>query len=110
MNPRITEEIVFLNRLLLEAAFPGEITPVQLELELVYGEWIGTEEVIGYKCIIILNGFQAFRIFNRLKTEEVCSLMIPINSKVMVVAKPLRVITLNGERIWELEAYYIRKI
>ncbi len=110
INPQITEEIVFLNRLLLEAAFPDEIWPEQLELELVYGEWIGTDDVIGYKCILIVNGAQAFRIFNRLKTEEASSLIIPINSKIMVVAKPVRVITLNGERVWELEAYYIRKI
>jgi len=110
INPQTAEEIAFLNRLLLEAAFPEEITPVQMEMELVYGEWIGTQDVVGYKCNLIVNGILSFRVFNRLNTQDSCSLMIPINSKIMVVAQPIRVVTNNGERMWLLEARFIRKI
>lgn len=109
-EPAAQEEIVFLNRLLLETAFPDQIKPVQVEMEIVYGEWVGTEEVIGYKCFVNLSGAIAFRVFNRLRPEEGCSLMIPVNTKVLIVAKPLRVITKNGEKSWLLETYYIRKI
>jgi hypothetical protein len=105
------EETGFLNRLIMEAIFPGVIAPIQITAELVAGEWLGTEEVISYHGRIVFKGPESFKVFLRRRPRDASPLMIPPDSRVLVVAKPLEPITSQqGRLMWLLEALYIRSI
>lgn len=105
------EEMAFVNRLLTEAAYPSEIKKVTVQIEVVYGIWIGYDEVKSYKSIIEFKGPECFKIFNRTKPEDASREMIPVNSSVLIVAKILQPFSLQGRgKGWLLEGIYIREI
>ena len=105
------EEVVYLNRLLLEAVYPQEIRYVQVLCELVAGEWVGLEEVESYRCLIQFSGPESFKVFNRRREQDASPAMIPTNTRVLVVAVALKPVTGNqGIRVWLSEGIYIRRI
>jgi hypothetical protein len=108
--PALTDdEIAFWNRLLLERAFPNSIRKFSMEVELIRGEWDKEENVTSYRCRINFTGSECFKLFNRRVPSSLET--IPLNTKALIIAKPLRPVTLeNSKRIWYLEGVYLRNI
>jgi hypothetical protein len=104
------EEITFCNRLLLEEAFPEDIKKVRVQIELVLGEWIGMEEVKSYRGLIYFEGPEAFKIFHRRKEKDASSLWIPLNSKILIVVRPVDIVEMSDNQVWLFEGYHIRHI
>lgn len=105
------EEKAFVNRLLIETVYPAEINKVSVQVEIVYGVWIGYDEVKSYKSIIEFKGLEAFKIFKRKRPQDASGEMIPINSTILIVAKIIKYFTLeDGEKGWFLEGLYLRGI
>lgn len=106
------EELAYLNRLLLEAAFPDDIVPVTVRMEIVSGEWIDfDEDVRSYRGLIDLTGPASFRIFSRRRPADASAFMIPRDTRVLVVVKPVDPITTQlGPRYWLYRGYHIRTI
>jgi hypothetical protein len=105
------EERAFVNRSLMEAAYPAFIRPITMQLELMYGVWIGYNEVKSYTSIIEFNGLECFKIFKRSKPSEGAPEMISMNATVLIVAKIVDIYELdNGEKGWLLEGFYIREV
>jgi hypothetical protein len=106
-----TEERAFVNRLLLEVAYPTFIKKFEIEVEILYGAWIGYDEVRSYKSIISFRGIECFKLFKRKSTRNASRDTIDVNATVLIVAKVIEPITLvSGERAWYLEGLYIREI
>jgi hypothetical protein len=105
------EEAAYLNRLLLETAYPEDVLPVTVTCELVSGEWISLEEVRSYHGLIMVQGPPSFLVFNRRRPSSVPELAIPANSRALVVATPeAPVESPTGGRVWLCRALYIRSI
>ena len=105
-----SEEIPFINRLLLESVF-SEIKKIEIQLEIIHGEWIGTEKVKSHKAYVIFNGVEAFKVFHRRRTKNNSIQWIPINSRILIIVKPEKVITLDsGYKIWQFIGKNIRKL
>lgn len=105
------EEQRFVNRLLMESAYPGDIKTIAMEMEIMYGIWIGYDEVKSYKSIIYFKGIECFKIFNRKKINEASREMIRLNSPVLIIAQIIDVHTFEkGEKGWKLEGHYIREV
>ena len=106
-----TEEMAFVNRLLTEAAYPSEIQKVTVQIEVVYGIWVGYDEVKSYKSIIEFTGPECFKIFYRKSTKKISEEMIPVNSTIIVVAKIVKPFLVDGrEAGWFLEGVYVREV
>ena len=105
------EEMAFLNRLILETAYPENLAPVAVVCELVAGEWVGLEEVKSYHGLVVFEGAESFKVFGRRRPADASSLMIPVNSRVLVVASPVSPVeTALGQVYWLSRALYIRRI
>ena len=105
------EERTYLNRLLIEAAFPEDIHPVRVRGEIVGGEWIGTEEVKTYRGSVDFRGAPSFLVFERRRPSSASSLMIPLNSRVLVAVLPIDPIeTIRGDSSWLFDVLYVRQI
>ena len=106
------EELAYLNRLLLEKVFTDDIRPVTVRMEIVSGEWIDfDEDVRSYHGLIDLVGPASFRIFPRRRPADASSLMIPRDTRVLVVVKPVEPIdTRWGAEYWLFRGYHIRTI
>jgi hypothetical protein len=105
------EEMAFVNRLLIEAAYPSEINKVIVQIEVVYGVWIGYDEVKSYRSIIEFKGPECFKIFKRIRTKNASREMIPVNSTVLIVAKIIEPLSLQDSgKGWRLEGFYIREV
>ena len=105
------EELAMVNRLLMEAAFPNEITGIAMQVEIVYGAWIGYDEVKSYKSIITFRGVECFKIFKRKLPEKASPEMISVNATVLIVARIDRTATLSdGRNAWLLDGLYIREV
>lgn len=105
------EERTYLNRLLLEAAFPTDIVPVRVRGEIVGGEWIGTEEVRTYRAAVDFQGAASFFVFERRRPASASSLMIPMNSRVLTAVLPVDPIeNIKGDRTWLFNVLHVRQI
>jgi hypothetical protein len=105
------EEMAFVNRLLLEAAYPAEMKKFEIQVEVLYGMWIGYDEVKSYKSIISFTGVECFKLFKRKNKRNVSKEMIDVSVIVLIVAKVIEPITLiTGEKAWHLDGLYIREI
>ncbi|MBN2533051.1 MAG: hypothetical protein JXB88_09170 [Spirochaetales bacterium] len=107
-----TEEMAFVNRLLMEAAYPSEIKKVTVQMEMVYGVWIGYDEVKSYKCIIEFQGPECFKVFKRRDKDDASQdMMIQVNSTVLIIAKILKPFsTQERGKGWLLKGFYVREI
>jgi hypothetical protein len=79
--------------------------------KIVSGEWIGAEEIRSYQGLVEFWGTEAYKVFLRRREDEASSLMIPQNSRVLVVARLVRPVqSIEEESIWLAEAAHVRKI
>ena len=79
--------------------------------KIVTAEWLESEDILSYQGLVVFYGYQAYRIFLRRRPAQASSLMIPQNSKVLVVAKLIEPVPgMDKQLIWQSEAAYVRKI
>jgi hypothetical protein len=80
-------------------------------IELISGEWIGTEDVKSYACLIDFSGPGFFKMFPARAPRDPSPDMVFLNSRVLVVARPIGLTTSHqGEKRVQLEGIYVRVI
>jgi len=80
-------------------------------IELISGEWIGTEDVKSYACLVEFSGPGFFKSFPARAPKEPAADMVFLNSRLLVVARPIGLTTSHqGEKRMLLEGLYIRVI
>jgi hypothetical protein len=80
-------------------------------IELISGEWIGTEDVKSYSCWIEFSGPGFFKSFPARPPQNPTPDMVFLNSRLLVVARPLTVTTSHtGEKRMLMEGIYTRPI
>ncbi len=104
------EELAYLNRLLLDYFFADSVRPVTILGEIVSGEWIGTEEVRSYNCLVRFTGSESFKVFHRRRASRASAVMIPENAKVLVVVVPVSPVELEKTTMWLTDVLYVRRI
>ena len=96
----------------------GTVTGVQLlnpeqatfqaRVELVTGEWEGLEEVRSYRCFVLFEGPEFFRLLPKRKNPASAQ-QVGINDRVIVVARALEPLADgDGRADWLLRGYHLR--
>ena len=104
------------NRLLLLEGSIGEVVVLddrpeawKVRVELVAGEWIGTDEVRGYRCWVTFAGPEYAEIFPAEAPEEPSPGWLPRHARVLVLARVLApVLTPLGEKVMTVEGLAVR--
>lgn len=79
------------------------------QVELVYGEWIGLEEVRSYSCWVMFSGPRFFPVFPPRVPRNPPPGIIQANDRVLVVAKALQLVEIDGgEKVWVLQGVHAR--
>ena len=105
------------NRLLLLEGSISEVVVLddrpgawKVRVELVAGEWIGTDEVLGYRCWVTFTGPEYAEIFPAEAPEEPSPGYLPPHARVLVLARALApTLTPLGERVMTLEGLAVRE-
>lgn len=105
-----SEELAYLNRLLLDHFFADSVKPVTILGRIVAGEWIGTEEVKSYSCLVRFSGSESFKVFYRRRESEASAVMIPENTQVLAVVAPVSPVELENSTQWLTDVLYVRRI
>lgn len=80
-----------------------------VRVQLLSGEWIGMEEVKSYGCYVTFSGPEFFNVFPARAPKNPDSTTVLVNSRVLVVARPLEMTTTpQGEKLLSLEGLYVR--
>jgi hypothetical protein len=80
-------------------------------IELISGEWIGTEDVKSYSCWIEFSGPAFFKSFPARAPKDPTPDMVFLNSRLLVVARAIGVTTSHqGEKRMLMEGLYARTI
>jgi hypothetical protein len=83
----------------------------RVRIELISGEWIGTEDVRSYTCYVDFAGPEYFKIFPLRPPKNPTLGAIAINSRVIVVGRPLKVTkTPMGENHFLVEGMFVRAV
>lgn len=83
----------------------------RVRIELITGEWIGTEDVKSYSCYVDFTGPEFARIFPARPPRVLPPGVIAINSRVIVVGRPVMVTTTpQGEKRVLVEGMFVRSI
>ena len=104
------------NRLLLLEGSIGEVVVLddrpqawKVRVELVAGEWIGTDEVRGYHCWVTFAGPEYAEIFPAEVPDEPPPSYLPRHARVLVLARALApVVTPLGEKVMTVEGLAVR--
>jgi hypothetical protein len=81
----------------------------KVRIEIITGEWIGTEDVKAYASYVEFTGPEFFAVFPARAPRTATPGVIAANSRVLVVAKPTGIITTpTGEKQVLLDGAYIR--
>jgi hypothetical protein len=81
------------------------------QIELVGGEWLGVEEVVTYRCYLLLQGPRFANSVPARRTRTQHPDEIVLNSRILVVARLLGLFDLeNGTTVPVLDALLIRKM
>jgi hypothetical protein len=105
------EETGFVNRLVLEEAYPSFIRKYSCTIDIAESEWIGYESITTYRSLIRLQGADCFRFFVRQDKENASPEYIPAFSTIVTVVKLDKIISLpDGTKAWLLEGLYIRQV
>ncbi len=108
---RNREESGYLNRLIMEEAFPGEIAKHTLLVEIAASEWTGYETINVYKSILRVSGTGSYGFFVRKDKDVEPTDYVPVFSMIMAVVKIDRTVLLeNGEEVWLLDGIYARQV
>ena len=105
-----SEEMAYLNRLLLDYFFADSIQPVTILGKIVSGEWIGTEDVKSYSCLVRFSGPESFKVFHRRRPSRASAVMIPENAKVLAVVVLVSPVELEKSTQWLTDVLYVRRI
>ncbi len=109
--PTEDDERGYVSRLLLEEALPGLISPVEVAVELVSGEWIGTDEVRSYHALLILNGSESFKVFVRRRAGEGGHGVLETGSRVLALVSLVETVELTGGTpAWLAQCHRIRPV
>lgn len=81
------------------------------QIELVGGEWLGVEEVVTYRCFLLLEGPKFANAIPARRTRTKNPEEIEVNSRIMVVAEYMGLFDMNdGTTVAVLRAHHIRSI
>jgi hypothetical protein len=98
-------------RLLLEEGLKGAIAPVEVDVDLVTGEWIGTEDVRSYHALLVVTGPESFGVFARRRAPEPGSPVITTGAKVAALVSVVEPVELTGgTAAWLVECHHIRAV
>jgi hypothetical protein len=85
---------------------PGSWT---VRVELMAGEWVGVDEVRGYRCWVTFSGSAYADVFPGEAPDEPSPSYIPLHTRVLVLGRPLSpVVTPLGERVMTVEGLAVR--
>jgi len=105
------DERGYVSRLLLEEGLGGMIAPVEVAVELVSGEWIGTDEVRSYHALLIVSGPESFDVFVRRRTPEPGSPVITTGAKIAALVSIIEPVELTGgTAAWLAQGHHIRAV
>jgi hypothetical protein len=83
----------------------------KVRIELITGEWIGTEDVKSYYCYVEFTGSEYFKIFPARPPRNANRDLVTLNSRVLVVGRVVSVGTTPlGEKRVLVDGAYIRSI
>jgi len=83
----------------------------RVRIELITGEWIGTEDVKSYTCYVDFTGPQYSKIFPDRPPREPAPGTVVINSRVIVVGLPVQVVsTPLGEKRVLVQGMLVRVV
>jgi len=83
----------------------------KVRIELITGEWIGTEDVKSYYCYVEFTGSEYFKIFPGRPPRNANRDLVTLNSRVLVVGRVVSVgVTPLGEKRALVDGAYIRSI
>jgi len=83
----------------------------RVRIELITGEWIGTQDVKSYSCYVDFTGLQYSAIFPVRPPKTAAPGTVVINSRVIVVGRPLAVtVTPLGEKRVLVEGMFVRTV
>ena len=81
------------------------------QIELVGGEWIGVEDVVTYRCYLLLEGPRFAKAIPARRSRTVNPDEITLNSRILVVGEFLGLFDMeDGTTVPVLSALFIRKI
>ncbi len=109
--PTEDDERGYVSRLLLEEGLKGIIAPVEVDVDLVTGEWIGTEDVRSYHALLIVTGPESFDVFVRRRAPEPGSPVITTGAKVAALVSVVEPVELTGgTAAWLAQCHHIRAV
>lgn len=83
----------------------------RVRIELITGEWIGTDDVKSYSCYVDFSGPEFFKIFPARPPRAPVAGTVVINSRVIVVGRPLEVTnTPLGEKRVLVQGLFVRAV
>ena len=82
----------------------------KVRIELMAGEWVGVDEVRGYRCWIIFAGPAYAEVFPAEPPDEPSPAYLPPHARVLVLARALApAVTPLGEKVMTLEGLAVRQ-
>jgi len=111
-EPLSTGKIVVLNGTVSDVSILGKDQPsFKVRIELITGEWVGTEDVKSYTCYVDFSGPEFFKVFPARAPRTLGPDMVVINSRVIVVGRPMEVTkTPLGEKRVLVEGMFVRPV
>jgi len=83
----------------------------RVRIELIAGEWVGTEDVKSYACYVEFAGPEYFKIFPALPPRTAVAGTVVIDSRVIVIGRPVEVTkTPLGEKRVLVEGMFVRPV
>ncbi|MGO9413372.1 MAG: hypothetical protein ACLQCB_21815 [Spirochaetia bacterium] len=83
----------------------------RVRIELITGEWIGTEDVKSYTCYVDFTGPEFFKIFPARPPRAAVPGTVVIDSRVIVIGRPVDVTkTPLGEKRVLVEGMFVRPV
>jgi len=81
----------------------------RVRIELITGEWIGTEDVRSYACYVDFSGPEYFKVFPARQPRTPTPGIVSIDSRVIVIGRPVEVTkTPLGESRVVVEGMFVR--
>jgi hypothetical protein len=110
------EAVLPANRLLLLEGSISEIVVLddrpqawKVRVELMAGEWIGVEAVLGYRCWVTFAGPAYADVFPAEVPDEPSPDYLPLHTRVLVLARaPAPAVTPLGEKVMAVEGLAVR--
>jgi hypothetical protein len=83
----------------------------KVRVELITGEWIGTDEVKSYTCSVDFAGPEFFKVFPARPPRTATPGVIGSNSRVLIVGRPTGIVTaLTGSKEVLIDGAYVRSV